>query len=107
MVRRQEDVPEWRVPRVPSSWDERDALLSLPWSEVSHLPPLVRADGSGPSVFPTTVRVCESDEALFVRFECEDRDIWGTYTERDDPLYEEEAVEVFLAPGGADPVEYH
>src|SRR6185295_11963744 len=31
---------------------------------------------------------------------------WGTFTRRDDPIYEEEAVEVFLAPGAADPVRY-
>jgi len=41
-----------------------------------------------------------------VRFDCEDRDAWGTYVRRDDPLYEEEAVEVFLAPGEADPTRY-
>jgi hypothetical protein len=41
-----------------------------------------------------------------VRFDCQDDDIWGTYTQRDDPIYDEEVVEVFLAPGEADPVEY-
>ena len=29
-------------------------------------------------------------------FRAEDPDIWGTYTNRDDPLWDEEVVEVFL-----------
>jgi hypothetical protein len=52
------------------------------------------------------VRLCWDDEALHVRFDCEDRDAWGTYGKRDDPLWEEEVVEVFLAPGKEDPVRY-
>ena len=39
-------------------------------------------------------------------FICEDTDAWGTLTERDDPLYDEECVELFLAPGEADPADY-
>jgi hypothetical protein len=71
------------------------------------LPVFVRSDGSGAPVLRTVVRLGADRGALFVHFECEDRDIWGTYRERDDPLYEQEAVEVFLAPGEADPVEYY
>jgi hypothetical protein len=44
---------------------------------------------------------------MLVRFDCEDADIWGAHSRRDDPVYEEEAVEVFLAVGDADPVEYY
>ncbi|HEV8579535.1 MAG TPA: carbohydrate-binding family 9-like protein [Thermoanaerobaculia bacterium] len=64
------------------------------------------ADASGPAVQQTQVRICWDAEALHVRFECEDRDAWGTYRQRDDPIYEEEAVEVFLAPGEEDPARY-
>jgi len=64
------------------------------------------ADGSGPAVQQTRVRLCWDEAAFHVRFDCEDRDAWGTYRQRDDPIYEEEAVEIFLAPGEADPVRY-
>jgi hypothetical protein len=43
---------------------------------------------------------------LHVLFECEDRDVWATHARRDAPLWEEEAVEVFLAPGARDPDRY-
>lgn len=70
------------------------------------LSPFTLADGSGPAVHQTLTRVCWNEEALHVRFDCADRDAWGTYRRRDDPLYEEEAVEVFLAPGEEDPARY-
>jgi len=45
-------------------------------------------------------------QALYVRFDCDDSEPWGTMRQRDDPIYEEEVVEVFLAPGPADPPAY-
>lgn len=50
---------------------------------------------------------CAADaERLYVRFGCQDPDPWGTYEDRDDPLYEEEVVELFVAPGDASPRRY-
>jgi cellulose/xylan binding protein with CBM9 domain len=92
-------LPRWQVPRVENPAD-------LFWGALPSLPPLLLADGSGLAVQQTRVRVGWDDEGLHVRFDCEDRDAWGTFEQRDDPIYEEEAVEVFLAPGTADPVDY-
>ena len=64
-------------------------------------------DGSGLAHLQTVARVCYDDQVLYLRFDCEDEDIWGTYTRRDEPLYDEEVVELFLASGEADPVRYH
>ena len=97
---------EMRVPRVDGSWGAASDLLDLPWDAVPSSPLLLSESGGAPAQ-PTSVRVCHTASALLVRFECEDRDIWSTYTRRDDPLYEEEAVEVFLAIGERDPVHYH
>jgi hypothetical protein len=90
------DLPRWLVPH-------RNGLV---WDEIPSLPPLVLADGSGPAVQQTRVRIAWEDEGLHVRFDCEDRDAWGTFEQRDDPIYEEEAVEIFLAAGTADPIDY-
>jgi hypothetical protein len=49
---------------------------------------------------PTTLRVYWNASHICVAFLCVDQDIWGTYTERDDPLYDEEVVEVFFSPTG-------
>jgi hypothetical protein len=98
--------PRWSVPRRPPSWLGDDPV-AWSWAELPPLPPFQLADGSGPAVQRTQARLCWDDLALHVRFDCEDRDAWGTYSRRNDPVYEEEAVELFLAPGEADPVRYY
>lgn len=98
-------LPRWPVPR-SFSWDPTADPASWSWGRVQAFPRFVLADGSGPALQQTRLRVCWDDEALYARFDCEDRDAWGTYERRDDPVYEEEAVEVFLAPGEEDPARY-
>lgn len=44
----------------------------------------------------TWVRTCYDDSTLYIAFECNDPDIWTNYTERDEYLWQEEAVEVFI-----------
>jgi len=95
-------LPRWRVPRAEGLADPTSPV----WEALPSLPPLLLADGSGPAVQQTRVRVGWDDEGLHVRFDCEDRDAWGTFEQRDDPIYEEEAVEIFLAAGVVDPVGY-
>lgn len=70
------------------------------------LSPFLLADGSVPARMTTTVRLAWDPGALHVRYECRDRDAWGTFTRRDDPLWEEEVVELFIAPGSAVPARY-
>lgn len=94
------------MPAAPRAWDWADARS---WDAVPALGPLLRADGSGPARQATRVRLCRDPGSLYVRFDCDDRDSWGTLRRRDDPLWEEESVEVFLAPagdGGEPPVDY-
>jgi hypothetical protein len=100
-----ETLPRWRVPPAPPS--SGPGLDSLAWDEVPAFALLTRAAGDGPPEQATTVRVCHDGITLYVRFDCEDRDAWGTFTYRDDPIYQEEAVELFLAPGEADPTRYY
>jgi hypothetical protein len=99
------ELPSYQVPKVPASW-QAQALTEWNWQELPSLPPLVLADGSGLAKQKTQVRLCYSGQALYIRFDCEDDDIWGTYTKRDEPLYDEEVVEVFIAPGDATPTNY-
>jgi hypothetical protein len=70
------------------------------------LPPLIRADDGDPAQQQTITRLCYDETALYLRFDCEDRDIWGTFTRRDEPIYDEEVVELFIAPGEAVPTQY-
>jgi hypothetical protein len=44
----------------------------------------------------STVKICRTDSYVHVRFECDDDHIVATYENRDDPIYKEDAVEIFI-----------
>src|SRR2546423_15680666 len=64
----------------------------------TRLSPVTGEKSSTPQV--TELQISYDDTDLIVVFKCVDIDIWGTYTGRDDPLYEEEVVEAFVCPTG-------
>lgn len=100
-------LPRLRVPRVASHWQTEQAMTTWDWAQAVALPPFTLADGSGLAQQQTVAQICYNEQALFVRFDCEDSDIWGTYTQRDDPIYDEEVVEVFIGAGEQTPVDYY
>lgn len=69
--------------------DDR-AWEAAPWV------PLVRAGTGGQPRQTTRACLLWDDDYLYVAFRCADDDIWGTTTERDQPIYDQEVVEVFL-----------
>jgi hypothetical protein len=50
--------------------------------------------------YPTEAAVLWDDANLYVAFACTDREPWSRMKSRDDRLWEEEVVEVFLDPDG-------
>ena len=97
----------YSVPAAPPHWRDEDNLTRLSWDDIPALPPFQRHDGSGPAIYQTEVRLCADRQALYLHYDCQDIDIWGTYTERDQPIYDEEVVELFLAPGPDVPTRYY
>lgn len=67
---------------------------------------LVTAEKGAAPRQATRVTLDADSTALRVRFDSVDRDPWSTFTRRDEPLWQQEVVEVFLAPGAADPKRY-
>jgi hypothetical protein len=61
---------------------------------------ILKVNKTGESVRDSTqqtwVRTAYDNDNLYVSFECNDADIWGTYDSRDQHLWQEEAVEVFI-----------
>lgn len=96
--------PEAIIPRIPldQGFTTRDDDA---WARVAAVT-LMRCEDGAPPSQATSVRLAYHAKALLIRFDCRDRDIWATHTERDAPLWEEEVVEVFLAPGAGLPAEY-
>lgn len=54
----------------------------------------------GPAPYETRFRALWSAAGLHLRFDADDDAPWHTLTRRDDPIWEEEAVEIFLDPEG-------
>jgi Carbohydrate family 9 binding domain-like len=52
----------------------------------------------GPAPYPTRFRALWSDAGLFLRFDATDPSPWHTMTRRDEHLWDEEVVEIFLDP---------
>jgi len=50
----------------------------------------------------TLCKLLWDDEYLYVGYEVEDNTIIANFTERDEPLYEEDVVEIFLSPSGSE-----
>jgi hypothetical protein len=82
------------------AWDgsSLDGLLGC-WSNASRV--FLADNTSGrPPVWGTEVRIaCHRDDLLLL-FLCQDPDPRATLTKRDDPLWEEDVVEVFIDPFG-------
>jgi hypothetical protein len=69
------------------------------WREMPQID-LTLAQGAGVPQQKTTVRGCWDGAVLYLAFECEDMDIRATMTKRDSLVWQEEAVEAFIAPYG-------
>jgi len=57
-----------------------------------------RAIEWGPPTYVTRFRAAWNDEGLFLRFDATDPSPWHTMTRRDEHLWDEEVVEIFLDP---------
>lgn len=83
------------VPRAPFDVEE-------PWGAPARCTPVrlrLSTDGSTPRL-PTNVAAWFDDDYLTVLFSAADDHILATHFEHDAPLYEQDVVEIFLAPDG-------
>jgi carbonic anhydrase/acetyltransferase-like protein (isoleucine patch superfamily) len=96
----QPELPHYRCPRATGAIRVDGALDEAAWSAVTPLPPFRLAQDGAEPRFPTELRLCWDDRCLYAAFSCKDTDIRGTLTRHDDPIYNEEVVELFLCPSG-------
>jgi hypothetical protein len=103
-------LPTLEIPRLAHRVVIDGDLHKAPWTGIapaalvpSHGRALAAED---PEPQPTALRACHDGTRLYLAFSCADREIWGSYTGRNEPLYDEEVVEAFLAPGD-DPRRYY
>ena len=88
-------VPEYRAKRSARPPVIDGLLDDEVWKQATPVELVRSLDGGKPSL-RTVARLAYDDQNLYVSFDCEDPDVWGTLLRRDDPIYNEEAVEVFI-----------
>jgi len=93
-------LPIYQCRYIPNPITIDGNVLKPEWEDIEPVQLQPVTGGAWGRFQPTTFRACWTDSHLYLAFHCEDRDIWGTLTERDSALYNEEVVEAFLSPTG-------
>jgi hypothetical protein len=92
-------LPEYRVPKAAKAPAIDGKLNDEIWKAAPVVTLTSSMDGS-PVQKKTTARMLYDDKFLYVAFDCEDADVWGSLHKKDDPIYTEDAVEIFLDANG-------
>jgi hypothetical protein len=97
----QSGLPTYRAARVLDAIQVDGKLDEFTWAaapRVGRFTNVRNPSQSDPA--PTQAAVAWDDVNLYVAFSCVDAEPWGMMKNRDDHLWEEEVVEVFLDPDG-------
>ncbi|RJO67367.1 MAG: hypothetical protein C4523_09570 [Myxococcales bacterium] len=80
---------------VDGEFDEAD------WERAGKTGPFVAVSGEKAEGAATAARLLWDEQFLYIAFECEDEDVWTSFSKRDDPLYREETTEVMIDADGS------
>jgi hypothetical protein len=90
------DLPVYEVSRTATAIKVDGKLDDAVWAKAPRFPDFVmNLDGSAAS-YKTEARMLYDDTYLYVAFRCLDDNIWATLKRRDEHLWDEEVVEVFV-----------
>lgn len=92
-------LPEYRAPKAKVAPAIDGKLDDAAWAAAPAVDLVASFDGR-PVQRKTKARVTWDDQFVYVAFDCEDPDVWGTLRQKDDPIYNEEVVEVFFDANG-------
>jgi len=93
------NIPRYQCARIP--FDAGRLSLSsadFPWNRATPIERFILADGSAPALRQTSARMFWNERGVFILYDCVDPCIWGTYKKDNEPIFDEEVVEVFFDP---------
>ncbi len=93
-------IPELIVPLTKASVTIDGRLDDPDWVRAAHTKAFVKATNGARSSLRTKASVMYDTTTLFLGFECQDDNLHSTYKRRDDPLWKQDAVEIFIDPPG-------
>ena len=91
-------LPRYEVKRASTAIRADGKLDEAAWKAASAVTLQFPWDQQTGAKQKTTARLLWDDHNLYVGYECEDTDITAQFTERDDPTYRDDAVEIFINP---------
>jgi len=71
-------------------------LVEQSWLKAESTGNFWLCEGERPSLVHTAARMVWDEAALYIAFECADPDIYATYGNKDDPLWVQDVVEVYI-----------
>ncbi|MFL5349140.1 MAG: carbohydrate-binding family 9-like protein [Hyalangium sp.] len=89
------ELPEYKVHRAKKPPVIDGSLEDEAWKDATPVVLHGSLDGR-PVALRTEARLLYDDANLYVSFDAEDPDVWGALLKRDDPIYNEDVVEIFL-----------
>ena len=94
--------PVYEVARTGTPIRVDGKLDDAPWARAAGAKFVNNSDGS-PAAQETEARILYDDKYLYFSFRSADENIWATHSRRDQRLWEEEVVEVFLQADASQP----
>jgi hypothetical protein len=92
-------LPEYKMPRTAKPPTIDGKLDDAAWRQAPEVTLTTSFDGQ-PTRRKTTARLLWDDQHVYVAFDSEDPDVWGSLRNKDDAIYNEDAVEVFFDANG-------
>jgi hypothetical protein len=90
------DFPVYEVSRTATPVKVDGKLDDIVWTKAAPFGDFRLNLDDSPSASKTEARALYDDKFLYVSFRCQDNNIWATFERRDEHLWEEEVVEVFV-----------
>lgn len=95
----QTPMPEYHVTKAPKPPTIDGKLDDEVWKAAQEVQLVTSFDGRQVQR-PTRARLLYDDAFIYVSFDCDDPDVWGDLKNKDDSIYNEEVVEIFLDANG-------
>ncbi|MBV9549196.1 MAG: carbohydrate-binding family 9-like protein [Alphaproteobacteria bacterium] len=93
-------IPSYEVHRAKTAPSIDGRLDDTAWADARPVTFIFPWENQTGKKQKTTARLLWDNDNLYVAYDCEDSDITATRTERDQPTYMDDAVEIFIGPPG-------
>ncbi len=97
-----QEIREYTVKRVGDAIEIDGRLDEASWQAAALSEEFVRYYDGAVTNLSTQAKFLWDDSYLYIGFICEDPDVWATFMNRDDFLWNEEVVEILCDPDGND-----